>query len=52
MFGDVNGVDRALRRAVREAVLRHKRLGQSVYVLRGGRVVEVLASEIRLKSGK
>jgi len=52
LFGDVKGVDRALRRAVREAVLRHKRLGQSVFVLREGRVVEVPASRIRLGSTK
>ena len=40
--------DRAIANAVREAVLRHKRLGQSVVTWKDGRVVEVPARKIRV----
>lgn len=39
-------VDRAVREATREAVLTHKKLGQSVVVWRDGRVVRLKPSEI------
>jgi hypothetical protein len=40
--------DRAVRRAVREAVLRHKLLGQSIVVSRNGEVVRVPPEEIEV----
>ncbi|MCE9593818.1 MAG: hypothetical protein K8S98_06470 [Planctomycetes bacterium] len=48
MFLDPKDVDRAIEAGVREAVLRHKRLGQSIYALKDGRVVEIPASKIRV----
>lgn len=47
-FADTDSVTRALNQAVREAVLRHKALGQSIYEWRDGRVVEIPASKIRV----
>ncbi len=47
-FADTEAVTRALNQAVREAVLRHKALGQSIYEWRDGRVVEIPASKIRV----
>ncbi len=45
-FTDDQAVESALNRAVREAVLRHKKLGESVAVWRDGRVVFVPPEEI------
>ena len=42
-------VDRALRRAVREAVRRHKLLGNPVAVWKDGKVVWVLPDDIVLE---
>jgi len=39
-------IDRALREAVREALLRHKRLGQSVIVCEGDNVVKLPPDQI------
>ena len=39
-------VDRALQRGVREALIRHKKLGESVAVWRDGRAVILLPEEI------
>ena len=47
-FPDEAAVTRALTTAVREAVLRHKALGQSIYALRDGKVVEIPAGRIRV----
>jgi hypothetical protein len=44
----VDDVTDALARATRDAVERHKRLGQSICVWQDGRVVEIPASEIRV----
>ena len=41
-------IDRAAREGVRQALLRHKRLGESIVVWRDGRVVEVPAEEIEI----
>lgn len=41
-------IDEALRRAVREALLRHKKLGNSIAVWRDGRVVIIPPEEIRV----
>jgi hypothetical protein len=41
-------VDRAARRAVREAVRRHKLLGNPVAIWRGGQVVWVQPAEIEI----
>jgi hypothetical protein len=41
-----DGVDRALQRAVRQALTRHKKLGESVAVWRDGRAVIVPPEEI------
>ena len=43
---DRDGMEAAMRRAVREALLRHKRLGESIAVWRDGRVVTVPPEEI------
>ena len=39
-------IDRALARGVRDALIRHRKLGQSVAVWRDGRVVEIMPHEI------
>ena len=41
IFAEGTAIDRILRKAVREALLRHKKLGQSVVVWRDGKVVRV-----------
>ena len=43
---DHRRVEATLRRAVREALTRHKRLGQSIAVWQDGRVVELSADDI------
>lgn len=43
---DRAGMDAAISRAVREALLRHKRLGESIAVWRDGQVVIVPPEEI------
>ena len=45
---DRAGMDAAMRRGVREALLRHKRLGESIAVWRDGRVVIVPPDEIAI----
>lgn len=44
--GEEAALDRAIRRATRQAVLTHKKLGQSIVVWRGGKVVWLKPSEI------
>lgn len=44
--GDLQRIERALREAVRDALLRHKRDGDPVAVWRDGRVVWLEANEI------
>jgi len=39
-------IDRAMRQAVREALQRHKRLGESVVVWRRGKIVELTPDQI------
>ena len=46
LFLDGKEIDRALQRGVKEALLRHKKLGQSVVVCRDGVVVEIPPEEI------
>ncbi len=46
LFPDAEAMDRAVVRAVREALLRHKLLGQSIAVWQDGRVVEIPPEEI------
>lgn len=46
ILADGTAVDRAARDAVRAALLRHKRLGESIVVWRDGRLVEVPPEEI------
>ncbi len=46
VFADRVALERALTLAVREAVLRHKRLGEPVYVWRDGQVIEIRPEEI------
>ncbi len=45
-FADDQAVEAALNRGVREALLRHKRLGESIAVWRDGGVVIVPPEEI------
>ena len=45
-FADSRAVEAVMRRAVREALLRHKRLGESIAVWRDGQVVIVPPEQI------
>jgi hypothetical protein len=45
-WNDVDGMTEAMRRGVREALLRHKKLGESIAIWRDGRVVIVSPEEI------
>lgn len=45
-FADSMAMHQAMKSAVREAMLRHKRLGQSIAVWRDGQVVEIPPEEI------
>jgi hypothetical protein len=45
-LADDAGMEAAMRRGVREALLRHKKLGESIAVWRDGRVVIVPPEEI------
>jgi hypothetical protein len=45
-FADGKGTERVVRKAVRAALLRHKRLGESIAVWRDGQVVHVPPEEI------
>ena len=47
-FADDRAVEATLNRAVREAVLRHKKLGESIAEWRDGRVVIVPPEEIEV----
>jgi hypothetical protein len=42
----LQAIDRGVRNGIRAAVLRHKREGQPIVVLRDGKVVEIPADEI------
>jgi hypothetical protein len=44
-------IDRIMRDAVRQALSRHKRLGQSIVVWRDGHVVEIPPEEIPVDEG-
>jgi hypothetical protein len=46
IFADGAAIDGAIKQAVREAVLRHKLLGEPVYVWRDGRVVKIPPEDI------
>ncbi len=46
VFADRERIEQALTRAVREAILRHKKLGESIAEWRDGRVVIVPPEEI------
>jgi hypothetical protein len=48
LLDDREGMDRALARAVREAVLQHKREGNPVAIRRDGKVVWINPDEIEL----
>jgi len=47
-FREGTGIDRALRRAVREALQTHKRLGHSVVVGKDGKAILIPADQIRV----
>jgi predicted ABC-type ATPase len=49
LFPDAEAMDRIVVRAVREALLRHKLLGQSIVVWEDGRVVEIPPEEIEVE---
>ena len=51
-FLDDRLVDRAMRTAVREALLLHKRTGVGVVVWRSGRVVHLKPSSIKIYRGR
>lgn len=42
-------IDEALRAGVRRALLRHKKLGESIVVWRDGKVVEIPAEDIAVE---
>ena len=46
---DERAIERAAQEGVRRALLRHKRLGESIVVWRGGKVVEIPAEEIQVE---
>jgi hypothetical protein len=46
IFADGPRIEAALTKAVREAILRHKRLGESIAVWQDGRVVEIPPEQI------
>ncbi len=46
IFAGSEACEKAIRRAVREAIIRHKRLGESIAVWRDGRVVIIPPEEI------
>ncbi len=48
LFNDREGMDRALARAVRQALLQHKRMGNPVAVWRDGKVVWLAPEEIEV----
>ena len=48
-FREGTGIDRALRRGVREALERHRKLGHSVAVAEGDRVRIIPADQIRIE---
>ena len=41
-------IDRALRQAVRDALLHHKKLGQSVIVSQNGKLTKLLPDQIQI----
>jgi hypothetical protein len=45
-------IDEALRKAVREALRRHKKLGNSIVVWRNGQIVHVSADEIQVSDAE
>jgi len=49
LWEDGRAIDRALREAVREALLRHKKLGESIVVWKDGKVVWVPPEEIEVE---
>ena len=48
LFRDGRRIDRAMRRAVREALHRHKRAGVAIAVWRSGKVVRIAPSQIKV----
>ena len=48
IWEDGRAIDRALRQAVREALLRHKKLGESIVIWKDGKVVWVPPEEIEV----
>lgn len=48
LFDDREGMDRALARAVRQALLQHKRIGNPVATWRDGKVVWIAPEEIEV----
>ena len=52
IFLEGTPIDEGLRDAVREALLRHKNLGNSSVVWRDGRIVHVPAAEIEVPAAK
>ena len=49
LWEDGRAIDRALREAVREALLRHKKLGESIVIWKDGKVVWVPPEEIEVE---
>ena len=49
LFDRGDAIDRALRLGVRDALIRHKRLGQRIATWKDGRVVVLEPSEIRIE---
>jgi hypothetical protein len=49
LWEDGRAIDRALREAVREALIRHKKLGESIVIWKDGKVVWVPPEEIEVE---
>lgn len=52
MLAEARAAARAMRKGVRDALLRHKLLGQSIVVWQDGRVVEIPPEKIPVGSGR
>lgn len=48
LFLEGTPIDKALRQGVRDALIRHKKLGNSIVVWRDGKIVHIPPDEIQL----
>jgi hypothetical protein len=48
LFKEGTPIDEALRKGVRDALIRHKKLGNSIVIWRDGKIVHVPADQIEI----